>query len=416
MGAFANAIAANPLNPAHALIQQQSQQALSNPITSATGNPQLDAILEAARNTPGASATFGSGNNQATITGGSAGGTGTQTPPDAYANFFGGQSPWQTGVTSPTWLETGQPGPTYNVGETIGGAPNINFTTEDAGTRLANTFGANLVRERPLSGTGLSRPTYSLDFGAGDPQSAGQIAYWMQRGDRPEDIMARLQAGLAPPLARSGAATGDARSYVNDLHTTENPFVRNLQAGQASGLVPGVPGNLASSQPSGPFANITPSTHLGTRRPASISEQNLRSLGSPDLARMGGGPTNIGTTSGGQQPPMISDPRSAMFGGPPHFGGGADGGGGMPSWMGGGGFGSPGGGSDIMSLIASLGGARGQAGSGFMRRPMLPYGGGRFLNSWYYPRSEPNMSGLAALGGRGGGGYRVPGRMGQSYF
>jgi len=451
MPTLADAISQNPLNPSHAATQWLSQQ----PPMSA--NPQLDKILESIRNTPGASGSVGGQD----FTGGPLPQTGGQQA-NPFASIIG-DNPWASNPTSPTTNPDGSPGAPYNMG-------NNTFINQDAATRLANIFGANLVQDRLHGGTGRSVPNFSLDFGAGDPQDANQIMRDMQRGDNPADILARIRDGLAPPLARHGAALGDSRTGLHDLYTADNPTVRNLQPGQVSGMVPGVPGSLGSSRPGGPFGGVQASTHLGRLSPPSIPERLLSGITPPGGPRIPGTSSAAGGSFGnsggtgirGPGPGTPGDLRGGNFqggniGGPgftgssssgpgsggefnlqqllsyflgqaPSFGqgGGFGGGFGQPGFgqgFGQGpqqqGFGQPGGASSILDLIQSMGNLRNQAGSTFMRRPQLPSsGGGRgggFLNSWYYPRSEPNLRGLSQFGSPGRG-FQIPGQMGQSFY
>jgi hypothetical protein len=138
------------------------------------------------------------------------GGTGTGTPvnPQPGANpiqtnpglpppastagtggFFGGQSPFQTGVTG---TQNNQQVP-FNSNQ---------YVTPQAAQQIGGLLGANVV-EQNLSGMSSpgsgapSAPLLGLDFGrGGDVQDAAMGATQLARGDRPEDVAARYKAGM----------------------------------------------------------------------------------------------------------------------------------------------------------------------------------------------------------------------------
>jgi len=128
-------------------------------------------------------------------------------PPASTAGtggFFGGQSPFQTGVTG-----------TQN-NQTVPFASE-RYVTPEAAQRLGSLLGANVVSQNtegmssPGSGA-PSQPMLGLDFqGQGDVQDASMGAFQLARGDRPEDVAARYKAGLtntgwggpAPQLAEA---------------------------------------------------------------------------------------------------------------------------------------------------------------------------------------------------------------------
>jgi len=112
-------------------------------------------------------------------------------PPASTAGtggFFGGQSPFQQGVTGTLNNETVP----FNSNQ---------YVTPDAAQRLGSLLGANVVSQNTQGmaspGSGApSAPLLGLDFGGqGDVQDAAMGATQLARGDRPEDVAARYQAG-----------------------------------------------------------------------------------------------------------------------------------------------------------------------------------------------------------------------------
>lgn len=299
---------------------------------------------------------------------------------------FSGTNPWMQNVTAPYANNMGSGTMNFASPEN----PNVNYITSDAAKNLANMFGVDLVQQNTgnLMGGGVSAPLYGLDFGAGDPVNAGQVQFWLNRGDKPADILARMQAGIAPPL---GVAS---RAGANLNYDMANPLVNNLN-GNISSFIPGAGKDAQAFAPTGAFQGVSPSTHLGPVM------GNLQQ--SPTAGAASSGPGGVfgggfpgqgqGTGFGGQFPGFggfggwggAGFPGGGGYGG---FGGGFGGGyGGF-----GGGYGSPFGSSGFqpgsMSGFASM-----LNGMNNFRRPMLPYQGGGYMNSWYYPGFEPNMRG-----------------------
>lgn len=92
--------------------------------------------------------------------------------------------------------------PWQNIFGSLNGAPTAlsQGLTRDAGQNLANMFGANLATQNltNMASPGSiapSAPRYGLDFGYGDVQDAEQVQRWIELGESPEQINARLAAG-----------------------------------------------------------------------------------------------------------------------------------------------------------------------------------------------------------------------------
>ena len=112
-------------------------------------------------------------------------------PPPSTAGtggFFGGANPFQTGVTGSMNNQTVP----FNSNQ---------YVTPEAAQRLGSLLGANVVSQNTQGmaspGSGApSAPLLGLDFGGrGDVQDAAMGATQLARGDRPEDVAARYQAG-----------------------------------------------------------------------------------------------------------------------------------------------------------------------------------------------------------------------------
>ena len=391
----------NPLmfsNPS-ALIQQNLAQGLTQPAapSSSTGNPQLDAIIAAINATPGASGNIGGqyygGGGAAPVTGGQTPqqpGTGN-TPfqvQNPFTNFapFGGTNPWQS-VTAGTVNEAGAPSGQTNFATAQN--PNVNYITQDAATQIANMFGGNLLRQNYGQGAGPagapSAPMYGLDMGAGDPQNMGQIAFWLGRGDNPNDILARLQAGIAPPGGVS------SRAAANTFY--DNPIGQNFQQGQVSSFVPGTKDGAAFN-PTGYFKGATPSTHLGPLGGGKATPTQVDPRFGGNMGGLGG----FGTIPGGFPGSTSGSNTRTQY----------PGGGGLQS------LGDPGGG------ITGFGPGSMSGFAGFRngRRPYQNQQG--YQNSWYYPSYEPNlMGGQSTYAGSQRRGFNVPKTLGApkaSYY
>lgn len=178
---------------------------------------------------------------------------------------------WNTNVTAGTVNPDLSPGATVNFSSSA--SPNINYPTADAAKQMGQMFGANVYQQNLGGNYGPagapSAPMYGLDFGIGDPQNAGQVAFWLQRGDKPEDIMARLQAGIFTPYG-VGIRDNMGQNWdtANPLFTTTTPGVGTLTAGKTATVNPGQPmgGALGLTQ-NNPFYNGTvtpPGTIAGT--------------------------------------------------------------------------------------------------------------------------------------------------------
>lgn len=165
---------------------------------------------------------------------------GGQQPAGGVTDWFGGQSPWNPNVTAGTVNADLSPGPTTSFTQS---GWNVNYPTQAAANQVGQMFGANVVPQNMSGDWGPagapSAPMYGLDFGIGDPQNAGQVAFWLQRGDSIPDIQARLAAGINPPLG-PGQASATDWNFASPTYTT-----------------PGAPGNGTIN------TGAQPSTHLG---------------------------------------------------------------------------------------------------------------------------------------------------------
>lgn len=136
-------------------------------------------------------------------------------------------SPWLPNVTSTSMDGSVTPFSTP-------GNPNINYINQGAAADIARRYGANVVSSGNVMGGSVSDPMYGLDFGAGDPMPAGQIAFWEQRGDSPDQIKSRLYQSPAWWTNVPGGA-----GYVNPNIVRSNnvnwnfssPVATNLPAG-----------------------------------------------------------------------------------------------------------------------------------------------------------------------------------------
>lgn len=178
---------------------------------------------------------------------------------------------WNTNVTAGTVDVTGAPSGTTNFSSAA--SPNINYPTADAAKQMGQMFGANVYQQNLGGNYGPagapSAPMYGLDFGIGDPQNAGQVAFWLQRGDKPEDIMARLQAGIFTPYG-VGIRDNMGQSWdtANPLFTTTTPGVGTLTAGKTATVNPGQPlGGVQGIGQNNPFYNGTVNTGLAPATP-----------------------------------------------------------------------------------------------------------------------------------------------------
>lgn len=198
-------------------------------------------------------------------------------------DWFGGQNPWNTNVTAGTVNPDLSAGPQTSFTQS---GWNVNYPTEGAANQLGQMFGANVLGQNMSGDWGPagapSSPMYGLDFGIGDPQNAGQVAFWLQRGDSIADIQARLAAGINPPLGPGQASPIDW-NFANPIYTTPgapgNGTVNtglqpsthlgpiggpttNLQPGAVSGggtvQVPGTPGTGATGTPTSPTPGNAP--------------------------------------------------------------------------------------------------------------------------------------------------------------
>lgn len=210
---------------------------------------------------------------------------GGQQPAASGANWGwnGGQNPWNTNVTAGTVNPDLSPGVPTSFTQS---GWNVNYPTAGAATQLGQMYGANVVPQNMSGDWGPagapSAPMYGLDFGIGDPQNAGQFAFWQDRGDNPADIQARLAAGINPPLGPGQASPIDW-NFANPIYTTPgapgNGIVNtglqpsthlgpiggpttNLQPGAVSGggtmQVPGTPGTGAAGTPTSPTPGNAP--------------------------------------------------------------------------------------------------------------------------------------------------------------
>lgn len=138
-------------------------------------------------------------------------------------------SPWMTNVTS-----TDMAG---NVTPLVGSSPNINYVTQAAASDIARRYGGNLLSSGNVMGGSVSDPMYGVDFGSGDPMSAGQIAFWEQRGDTPDQIKSRLFQSPAWWTSMPGGAGYVDPNIVrlNDVNWNfSSPVERNLAPGAAN--------------------------------------------------------------------------------------------------------------------------------------------------------------------------------------
>lgn len=146
--------------------------------------------------------------------------TNTSAAPSTSNSVWGNGNPWQ-GITG-----------SIN-GQQTNLAPGL---TQQAGTQLANMYGANLVGQNTTNmaspgSTAPSAPRYGLDFGYGDVQDAEQVARWRDRGDSEDLIRQRLQAGL------NNTGWGGPAPQVNTgdmLYNRSTPLTTNLAQGQVS--------------------------------------------------------------------------------------------------------------------------------------------------------------------------------------
>lgn len=284
------------------------------------------------------------------------------------------QNPFMSSVTAGTVNEAGQPSGSVNFDTN-------RYLTEDAAKAIGNMFGGNVVSQN-LNGMGPagapSAPMYGLDMGTGDVQDMSWIATAMKRGDPMSNILARFQAGIAPPLSQNQANPfNNAREAgLQDVQwNMKSPLSQNLAPGQVGSLAGGK-GPLSQQSP---FSGVSAATHLGPQggaKPTPFSS----GAGAPQ-GFQGGFP--------GQGQPQF--PGQSQFPGfrPPQF----------PGFQGGG-YGFPGmpqqfnpfmqGGFNPF-MQGNTGGLAGTANQ-FQRRPQFQgYGSIRgnsqpFSNSWYFPR------------------------------
>lgn len=149
---------------------------------------------------------------------------GTVAPGQPAAPQATATSPWLSNVTSTSM--DGSVTPFASPGN-----PNINYINRGAAADIARRYGANLVSSGNVMGGSVSDPMYGLDFGAGDPMSAGQIAFWEQRGDTPEQIKSRLYQ----PVAWWNNVPGGA-GYVNPNIVRNNDVNWNFSSPLATNL------------------------------------------------------------------------------------------------------------------------------------------------------------------------------------
>jgi hypothetical protein len=162
---------------------------LGNALASLPGTP----VLPGATTPPPATGGYEQPGVQGPLAGGSTPQTNPGLPPPASTagtgGFFGGQSPFQQGVTGTLNNETVP----FNSNQ---------YVTPEAAQRLGSLLGANVVEQNTQGmaspGSGApSAPLLGLDFGGrGDVQDAAMGATQLARGDRPEDVAARYKAGL----------------------------------------------------------------------------------------------------------------------------------------------------------------------------------------------------------------------------
>jgi hypothetical protein len=67
---------------------------------------------------------------------------------------------------------------------------------------------------------------YGLDFGYGDPISAGQVQLWQNRGDSQAEINKRIQAGLNNTGWGGPAPSTNQATFWDGLNTTGNESTR----------------------------------------------------------------------------------------------------------------------------------------------------------------------------------------------
>lgn len=106
--------------------------------------------------------------------------------------------------------------------------PNINYITGDAARSLGSSLGANVVTGGATTGGSIDQPMYGLDFGFGDPFSAGQVQFMRDRGDSEAQIRAHL-THPAMWWANGADPNGVRNSDVN--WNFSQPFANNLGAG-----------------------------------------------------------------------------------------------------------------------------------------------------------------------------------------
>jgi hypothetical protein len=151
-------------------------------------------------------------------------------PPASTAGtggFWGGQSPFQQGVTG-----------TQN-NQTVPFASE-RYVTPEAANKLGQTFGANVV-EQNLTNTASpgssapSAPMLGLDFNRGDIQDASMGAYQLQRGDSPELVAQRYAAGLNN-TGWGGPAPAVSRGDENGMWNYSTPISTNTPTAAQSGF------------------------------------------------------------------------------------------------------------------------------------------------------------------------------------
>jgi hypothetical protein len=320
---------------------------------------------------------------------------------DTNWQLFGNKDPWQRNVTAGTVDVTGAPAGT--VPFSTPQQPNVNYLTQDAAREVARLFGANL-QAQALGGDygpagAPSHPIYSLDFGDGRTFTAGQIAYWLQRGDPIQDIWARIQAAPKDPAAYAFQEKVEDAQFLGQGSTIKPQDLSGLafSPGASRDVITGL-------SPEGKFITSTVPPYGG----------GTDGTGGAGGTGGGGGITGGG---GGQQPP----PGTRLPGGGTTGGGagwtpgGITGGGGInftgdggiqqgfgwipgggqqplgwtpPSSVGGGGF-NPVWNFGSLTTPGSMGGFAGATAP--FRRPVHPtlgggpFGSRGFSNQWYYP-------------------------------
>lgn len=278
---------------------------------------------------------------------GSTPGTQSNTPSAQAANPYGlPANPWNTNVTAGTVNPDLSPGPQTSF---TNAGWNVNYPTEETAKSLGNMFGANVLGQNMTGDYGPagapSAPMYGLDFGVGDPQNVGQIAYWLQRGDSLPDIQARLAAGIAPPLGPGQGtrafdwSAAPVQTFAGapgngSLNTGVNPSTHlgpiggpttNLQPGAVSGAgtvyvpptgstPPGTtPGTAPTGPPAGPSSGVNwadwqafmnsnyfPLAEPGANEQAINANITPQMMSNPALAAyLGITPATPNTTNGG---------------------------------------------------------------------------------------------------------------------